>query len=294
MTSDDSINVGNIANSTGIAIGHGAVANVTINQIVQGLGDLPTRYDGPVRNFFEYYLGTPDRPAPFGGREADLTALDQWLDDANAPRYLLLAAPAGRGKSALLAHWVARLEQRSDSTRVHTVFFPISARFNSNREAVVFPALYARIAHLHGDVATHAANAHEYRNVFMDYVRRPPPDGRRVLILLDGLDEAAGWEAGADLFPTEPPHLRVLVAARVLAGDPDWLTRLGWDVPGKARTLSLVGLDRDGVRDVLAQMGNPLDKLATKIDVVAKLHELSEGDPLLVCLYVEALQSDGT
>lgn len=286
------IQVGSITNSVGVAIGHGA--SVVVNQIVQGLGDLPTHYDGPVRNFFEYYLGTPDRPAPFGGREADLAALDKWLDDANVPRYLLLAAPAGRGKSALLAHWIARLEQRSDSSKVHTVFFPISARFNSNREAVVFPALYARIAHVHGDKATRAADAYEYRNVFMDYVRRPPPDGRRALVVLDGLDEAAGWEAGADLFPTEPPpHLRVVVAARVLAGDLAWLAQLGWDTPGQAQRLLLGGLNVDSVRDVLQRMGDPLDQLAAKPDVVGRLHQLSEGDPVLVGLYILAMRGSG-
>ncbi len=49
------------------------------------------------------------------------------------------------------------------------------------------------------------------------------------------------------------------------------------------------GIDRPGVSDVLAQMGNPLDALAPRGDVVTRLHELSEGDPLLLRLYVEAL-----
>jgi len=42
--SGDSINVGDISNSI-VAIGAGASVNVTINRIVQGLGDLPTRHD---------------------------------------------------------------------------------------------------------------------------------------------------------------------------------------------------------------------------------------------------------
>jgi len=278
-TATANMKVGDISRATGVAIGPGASATV-INNIVQGLGDLPTRYDGPVRNFLEYYLGTPQHPAPFGGRKADLAMLDAWLAGPNASPYALLAAPAGRGKSALLAHWIAQLQVREDAD---VVFFPISIRFSTNRENVVFAALYARLAHLHGETATRAIDAREYRGVFDDYVRRPLPDGRRLLIVLDGLDEAAGWEAGADLFPTEPPpHLRVVVAARVLAGDPDWRTRLGWDAPpGKARTFVLAGLDREGVRDVLAQMGNPLDAMAARFDVVDKLHELTVGDPLL-------------
>jgi len=102
-----------------------------IVNLVQGMADLPTHYDGPVRNFLSYYLGSETAPAPFGGRDADLARLDRWLVDSQAARYLLLAAPAGRGKSALLAHWVVGLMQRKD---VHIVFFPISIRFSTNRE----------------------------------------------------------------------------------------------------------------------------------------------------------------
>src|SRR4051812_36964044 len=83
--------------------------NAITNVILRGPDELPTRYDSRVQNFLVYYLGTAQQPAPFGGRAADLAALDRWLADASAPPYSLLAAPAGRGKSGLLAHWVARL-----------------------------------------------------------------------------------------------------------------------------------------------------------------------------------------
>ena len=119
-----------------------------ITVITQGLGDLPIRYDGNVRNFLSYYIGTDQQPAPFGGRAADLARLDNWLNDVGAPHYAFLAAPAGRGKSALLAHWVMQLQRRED---VHVVFFPISIRYATNRDTVAFVALAARTAHVHGD-----------------------------------------------------------------------------------------------------------------------------------------------
>ena len=37
-------------------------------------------------------------------------------------------------------------------------------------------------------------------------------------------------------------------------------------------------------------MGDPLAPLAARIDIVKQLHRLSEGDPLLVRLYIEELQ----
>ncbi|MCI0599372.1 MAG: ATP-binding protein, partial [Beijerinckiaceae bacterium] len=283
------------------AIIAGRIENLNITNLIRGIDELQlaTRYDSRVQNFLEYYLGAKDHPAPFGGRAADLTALDAWLDDPAAPPYAALIAPAGRGKSALLAHWVTHLAERSATSAeaVHIVYFPISIRFNTNLETVVFASLAGRMAHVYGEKVTQAVDAQQYRGVFSDYLRRTPPNGGRVLVVMDGLDEAASWEAGADLFPTVAPgHLRVIVAARPLALDKDettWLNRLGWEMPNRAQRLSLEGLDREGVRDVLSQMGNPLDALATKIDLISRLYELSAGDPLLVRLYVEALLPQG-
>ena len=95
------------------------------------------------------------------------------------------------------------------------------------------------------------------------------------------------------LMPLTPTrNVRVVVSARYLAGDVDehgWLQRLGWDRSGIALCISLPTLTREGVQDVLVAMGHPLSQLATKVDVVGELFRLSEGDPLLVRLYVEAL-----
>ncbi len=53
------ITTGNIS-GTGIAIGHGASVTI-INQIIRGPDELPTRYDGLIQSFIEYYLGTKER-----------------------------------------------------------------------------------------------------------------------------------------------------------------------------------------------------------------------------------------
>ncbi|MEP7356115.1 MAG: ATP-binding protein, partial [Anaerolineales bacterium] len=270
--------------------------NETIyNTVLRGPDELPTRYDGRVQSFLEYYLGTAQRPVPFGGRAANLAALDRWLAEAGAPPYALLAAPAGRGKSGLLAHWVARLSERGGGP--HLVYFPISIRFQTNTESVVFASLAARLAHLHGEKVSPLVDAQQYRGLFADYLRRPPPNGGRVLVVMDGLDEAGGWEAGADLFPiAPPPHLRVVAAARLMAGDLDgsaWLAQLGWEQPGLARRMALEALDRAGVADVLDQLAAVLGEPAKNQALVDRLYTLSEGDPLLVRLYVGALLPQG-
>lgn len=162
------------------------VTNVTV--LTHGMDRLPTRYNAYVKNYLEYYIGTPEQPAPFGGRTADLDALDDWLAAADAPPYALLVAPAGRGKSALLAHWVTRLlEEPSREHSPHLVFFPASIRLNTNLETVAFSSLAARMAHVYGEQVTQAIDAQQYRGVFADYLRRAPDDGRQVLLVVDAL-----------------------------------------------------------------------------------------------------------
>src|ERR1700686_3634450 len=89
-------------------------SNIVINHFTVGMREPPTDYAVRVKNFLVEYLGLSNHPVPFGGRTEDLARLDAWLDDPEAPPYLLLAAPAGRGKSALLARWSQALTQRDD------------------------------------------------------------------------------------------------------------------------------------------------------------------------------------
>src|SRR5262249_46089865 len=104
---------------------------------------------------------------------------------------------------------------------------------------------------------------------------------------------AAGWQADNGLFPpTRSGSVRVLTAARPVGGEgpSGWLDRLGWYLPGFARVFELNLFDRDGIVDVLRQMGNPLAPLAIRFDVVDALFRKSEGDPLLIGLYVNELR----
>ena len=107
------------------------------NPIVEGINLLPYDYDQRIQNFLTEYLGTDSHPVPFGGRDEALHMLDNWL--AETTPYLLLAAPAGRGKSALLVRWLDSLKAREDPSasshrpnvpsgwqRLALIFVPIS------------------------------------------------------------------------------------------------------------------------------------------------------------------------
>ncbi|MDW8233435.1 MAG: hypothetical protein RMJ54_11690 [Roseiflexaceae bacterium] len=82
--------------------------NVVIQNLIAPVRRLPTDYATRIENFLLTYLGTPERPVPFGGRDDALRRLDAWLHDPTTSS-LLLTAPAGRGTSALLTRWLARL-----------------------------------------------------------------------------------------------------------------------------------------------------------------------------------------
>jgi Trypsin-like peptidase domain/AAA ATPase domain len=238
----------------------------------------------PVGNFLTQYLGTIERPALFAGRDHELAVLDAWLVEEGAPPFMLIAAPPGRGKSALVTQWATRLTDRGTDV----AFVPVSIRFRTNEEAVVFGALAARLAYLVG----RASAAGEGRGAVADHLTRPAP--RPLVVILDGVDEASGWEAGPDLFPAAPASgIWIAVSARLLAGDVDatgWLGRLGWTGVGIARSLTPGVLDVEGVGRLLEQAGVPTGaESETGVDPAAELVRITGGDPLVLQLYVEYL-----
>ncbi len=265
--------------------------------LVQGIAQLGSDFDRRIRLFLAEYLGTPEQPMAFGGRDAELAVLDRWLDDPAAAPYALVCGPAGRGKSALLVHWAQRLLQRAPDPAL--LFFPISIRFRTNLAAVAFASLSARLAWLRGEaVAAGIETPTEvWREILASALARPLPAGTRILLILDAADEAADWQPGPDLFPARPPAgLKILVSARSLAGDRDsgaWLERLGWERRGQAQVLDLDPLTPLGLTQVLRRMSVPLETLSRRTDVVAELFRLSQGDPLLVNLYVADLWNQG-
>ncbi len=257
--------------------------------LVEGIHLLPFDYALRIENFLAEYLGTEQEPEAFGGRLEAIRALNDWL--AGAASRLLLAAPAGRGKSALLAHWVKNLLPRND---LAVVFVPVSVRFRTNLASLVFAALATRLAFLHHEAvpADLETSTDTWKNLVNSYLRKPLPNGKTLLVVIDGLDEAGDWEAGENTLPRElPPGVRIVVSARFLAGDQDaqpWLTRLGWD-QAAVPSLELTPLTLAGVGEILRQMNFPVAEFSQQVDIVSELYRQSEGDPLLVHLYIEDL-----
>ncbi len=243
----------------------------------------------PFENVLNFYLGSEKTPVAFGGRQAELEELDDWLEGGREP-YLVLAAEAGRGKTALLLRWAAHVAARG---KVGVIFIPVSVRFGTNLPDFVFGSLATGLAAHHGEprAPLGCLPPQLLQEASLGYMRRVSQN-RPLLVILDGLDEAVGWEAHPKLFPSDPPQgLRVVVSARAGTRMPDaaaWALRLGWD-GSLARRRQLSPLSAEGVAEVLLQMGFP----PARVDLPAELYRLSEGEPLLLGLYAGELWQQG-
>ncbi|HEY1064513.1 MAG TPA: hypothetical protein VGE52_00325, partial [Pirellulales bacterium] len=222
-------------------------------------------------------------PKPFGGRETQIDDFLTWLRNPHSPRRLLAAA-SGRGKSALLLHAVLRAMRTADLADVRIAYVPISIRFGTAAREIVVPALADRLRSALGDFSIQHTEAG-----VADALTRDQPAGRRLLVVLDGIDEAVGWQVTHSLIPpTLGAGVKVFVSARDAETTArDWLTQLGW--PAITPAPELPPLDAAGLRDVLLSMGRPLDVHAADDEFLRVLLDLTQGDPLLVRLYVEDL-----
>jgi hypothetical protein len=280
-----------------------AASGATSRELISRLSGVAaaSTYTGKVEAFLEEYLVTEDGPGavPFAGRDEDLDCLDRWLDDSGAPSRFVLTAPAGRGKSALLVRWIKRLEAAGQVGNVEgawsLVFVPISMRFNTNRPEVFYEAIAARIAEVLGEriKAPYIDPAAYYEDQCRVQLSSAIKQQKRILLLIDGLDEALSDRFDTTWFPRAPGAcLRLLVTARLQVGDQDsrgWVARLGWLGGTRVLTRELSTLGIDDVSDLLGMVGTPVDVLDSRPEIVRTLHHLTQGEPLLLRLYVENL-----
>jgi len=258
-------------------------------------GSLPRVLSAAMSGFLDEYLGGPGVAVPFAGRDDELRRLDAWLAHPELPMALVVSE-AGRGKSALLARWAAAQAERAriSAEAPRVVFVPISLRFATALRGQAWKLLAHGLAAALGRALPEAQDAAALRAECVAALASVVGDAPRLIVILDGLDEAVDWACGLDLdlCAAAGPAVKLVFSARTTPSLPAaaWRARLGI-AEDRCTTLALDVLDREAVGALLAALGGA-GLRAAALDapaLAAELIRLSEGDPLLVRLYLDAL-----
>src|SRR5215467_5794580 len=130
--------------------------------------------------------GIRERHRLFAGRKSELQQLDDVLVSGDS-RVVLVTGGPGRGKSALLASWIASLQGRSDVACCYTF---ISRADETATQDFTVRALCQQMLALREESTALPANADELVALYLERVASDPARGRPLAIVIDGLDEA--------------------------------------------------------------------------------------------------------
>jgi hypothetical protein len=271
-------NVGrDVFNAQSLALALGSQAQVVINAANL---QMPSRFSSRRRTQQEELI---QRHHLFGGRDDELARLDALVADS-PNRFHFVHAASGFGKTALLANWVVRLRQRAQPA-----CWQFINRFEGMAdEEFALRNLCEQLAALHGIVAELPASVADLRSSYGSLLKIPYPEGR-LIVVLDGLDEAKGWSPGPPLFPRLlPENTHVVFSARAETGDEtsDWLARTGLD-PDRVDLLRLNPLAEPAVARLLDAAGGKAASLAKETKFVSNLTEVSKGDPFYLHFLVQ-------
>ena len=242
----------------------------------------PSVAEAPERVRFEWLFAAH---ALFAGRDEELAELDQFAEQTGG--YLFVTASSGLGKTALLVNWVRQLEAEG----IGLAYAFVNRLAGHAGEEIIFRVLCQQLAAVHGETGLLPTGTGELRALYLRLLTIQPPAGKRVVVVLDGLDEADGWQPKPDLFPPRlPDGVAVVFSAREIA-DQDWLGLLGFHGRTVER-LRLETLDPTEIGQILAAAGEALPAWARKPEVAGEVHSVSGGDPLYVRLLIDDLRPD--
>ena len=182
----------------------------------------------------------------------------------------------------------------------NVAFVPISIRFQTNHASIFYEAMAHELARIASATvgATQRDAGEFYRDRCLELLHEIDERKFPTVLIVDGLDEASGWEIDWTLLQSKPgSSTRIIVSARVLAGDKDgpsgWLHRLDWPASQQLTKCVVVPpLSGMGISEALQSMGYPIASLSSRIDIIGKKN-LTDGDPLLVRMYAESLWNTG-
>ena len=188
-------------------------------RLFQALTELPEQAAGSALLARTAYLEQVRQIAPeeLRGRDGELAELAAFCAGEGRCRYAWWRAPAWAGKSALMSWFVLH-----PPPVVPVVSFFITARYRGQDNRAAFTdAVLEQLAALMGKLAPGSLAEPAREHHLLGLLAEAAGAGRRLVLVVDGLDEDQGVTAGPDassiaaLLPARPPAgLRVIVAGR--------------------------------------------------------------------------------
>jgi hypothetical protein len=225
----------------------------------------------------------------FGGRDTQLGWLDKVID-AEVDGYAFVTGKSGSGKTALLVNWVRTLLERppAPGRLLRLAYAFISQSYELAEEQSTLELLCQQLLRAHGRQEPLANNVPALQRQYVELLAKPARAGEKMVIVIDGLDEAKGWTPSKLLFPrTLPQGVHVIFSAREVARH-DWVKALELD-SAQTPILRLAPLTVGAVTALLRGAPPPLAAKAADAAFVRELHRASAGDPFYLKFLIEDL-----
>jgi tetratricopeptide (TPR) repeat protein len=218
---------------------------------------------------------------PFEGREEEQCQLDEFVQH-NSRGVLLVTSAAGFGKSALLSHW-----QQTQQENCFIAYHCFSYRYQKTRSVSEAYRHLLKQLYLYHNIRNgqFPNDPNRMRDILVGMLEKPvSPEGKRLVIVLDGLDEAS--ETLEPFFTRLPDGVFVIASARAESEDePEYLRN--WT--DNAQRLYLKRLRREAIPKWLGQI-RELVTYSQNQDFVKRLDEITGGFPLYLRYLIDELR----
>jgi hypothetical protein len=279
--SDGAITTGNIS-GVGVAIGHGAQVLI--------YGDIhyyPISLRAPLRQRFDPLI--EDRAHVFGGRTDAFTRIAEVLQQPTGS-VLVITAPAGFGKTALLANLVKQTPEAFAYHFFTSLYGGSDGRDSSLSETFFLRNVVEQMAQWHGSTEPTPHDLDELRALYHQFLSKPL-DRTRILVL-DGLDEVTTWKLAPYLSRPIPDGLHLILSIRDTGQN--WQHEYSLPID-QVIHLALDGLQSEDLRQLLSKAGTNGMLIAQDTTLLEQLMraaayegDLTQGaDPFYVRLLVE-------